>query len=48
VTDAGLKELAGLRHSAFEPQGSNVTDAGMKEIVGLENLVYLDLYAISE
>lgn len=44
VTDAGLKDLAGLRNlhtlGLFDTQ---VTDAGLKELVGLTNLRTLDL-----
>src|ERR1043166_1521195 len=44
VTDAGLKELAGLKslHSLLV-DGTEVTDAGMKELAGLQNLRSLAL-----
>ncbi|MFO0843720.1 MAG: hypothetical protein U0797_15210 [Gemmataceae bacterium] len=45
MTDAGLKELAGLHrleHLSLYNVGQ-VTDAGLGELVGLKALKYLDL-----
>ena len=39
VTDAGLKELAGLKSlQALYLNNTQVTDAGLKELAGLEEL----------
>ena len=44
VTDAGLKELAGLKSlQALDLGDTKVTDAGLKELAGLKNLQTLDL-----
>ena len=44
VTDAGLKELAGLvKLSSLYLQDTQVTDAGLKELAGMKNLGSLDL-----
>src|SRR5262245_30775574 len=44
VTDAGLKQLAGLKNlSALYLASTKVTDAGLRELTGLENLSTLDL-----
>ncbi len=44
VTDAGLKELAGLKSlQALYLAGTQVTDAGLKELAGLKSLQILDL-----
>jgi internalin A len=44
VTDAALKELAGLRSlQALDLHDTRVTDAGLKELAGLKNLQALDL-----
>src|SRR5260370_5763137 len=44
VTDAGLKELAGLKSlQSLAIGGTHVTDAGLKELAGLESLQTLDL-----
>ena len=45
VTDAGLKELAGLKSlSTLYLDSTKVTDAGVKELAGLKNLTALDLF----
>ena len=39
VTDAGLKELKGLKNlTTLSPWGRKVTDAGLKELKDLKNL----------
>ena len=44
VTDAGLKELAGLKSlQVLNLAGTQVTDAGLKELADLKNLQILDL-----
>ena len=44
VTDAGLKELAGLKSlQSLILNGTQVTDAGLKELAGLKSLQTLDL-----
>ena len=44
VTDAGLKELDGLKNlHTLHLGGTKVTDRGLKELVGLKNLHTLDL-----
>jgi internalin A len=44
VTDAGLKELAGLKSlQALYLAGTQVTDAGLKEAAGLKSLQTLDV-----
>ena len=44
MTDAGLKELAGLKSlMVLDLWGTQVTDAGLKELAGLKNLQSLDL-----
>jgi Leucine-rich repeat (LRR) protein len=44
VTDAGLKELAGLKGlKTLSLRGTHVTDAGLKELAGLKNLQWLNL-----
>ena len=44
VTDAGLKELAGLKSlQALYLAGTPVTDAGLKEVAGLKSLQTLDV-----
>ncbi len=44
VTDAGLKELAGLKSlQTLDLWGSKVTDAGLKELAGLKSLQTLEL-----
>jgi hypothetical protein len=44
VTDAGLKELAGLKRlQSLDLSGTNVTDAGLKELAVLKSLQSLDL-----
>ena len=44
MTDAGLKELAGLKSlQALDLGGTQVTDAGLKELAGLKSLRALDL-----
>ena len=46
VTDAGLKELAGLKNLQFLGlDNTKVTDAGLKELAGFQNLEWLDLRA---
>ena len=46
MTDAGLRELAGLKNlSTLDLAWTNVTDAGMKELAALKNLSTLDLSA---
>ena len=46
VTDAGLKELAGLKGLTTLNLGApNVTDAGLKELAALKSLTTLDLSA---
>ena len=45
VTEAGLKELAGLKNlQALRLADTQVTNAGLKELAGLKNLQLLDLY----
>ena len=44
MTDAGLKELAGLKSlQALNLGDTQVTDAGLKELAGLKSLQLLDL-----
>ena len=44
MTDAGLKELAGLKSlQSLNLQHTKVTDAGLKELAGLKSLQTLDL-----
>src|SRR5205085_58971 len=44
ITDAGLKELTGLKQlQALYLGGTQVTDAGLKELAGLKQLQSLDL-----
>ncbi len=44
MTDAGLKELAGLKSlRALYLGGTQVTDAGLKEVAGLKSLQTLDV-----
>ena len=44
VTDAGLKELAGLKSlQSLDLWGTQVTDAGLKELAGLQSLQTLYL-----
>jgi hypothetical protein len=44
VTDAGLKELAGLtKLQTLDLRGTKVSDAGLKELTGLNSLRSLDL-----
>ena len=43
VTDAGLKELAGLKLQNLVLYETKVTDAGLKELGGLKSLQSLDL-----
>ena len=44
MTDAGLKELAGLKSlQALYLAGTRVTDAGLKEVAGLKSLQTLDV-----
>ena len=44
VTDAGLKELAGLKSlQSLHLGNTKVTDAGLKELAGLKSLQSLDL-----
>ena len=44
VTDAGLKELTGLKSlQSLNLVGAKVTDAGLKELAGLKSLQSLDL-----
>ena len=46
VTDAGLKELAGLKHlHKLDLFNTKVTDAGLKELAGLKSLRELRLIA---
>ena len=46
VTDAGLKELAGLTElQLLDLEGTQVTDAGLKELAGLKKLQGLYLYS---
>ena len=46
MTDAGLKELAGLQElQTLDLGGTQVTDAGLKELAGLKSLQTLDLTA---
>ena len=48
VTDAGLKELAGLKNlTDLVLVCKQETDAGLKELAGLQNLTYLELYSES-
>ncbi len=45
MTDAGLKELAGLKNLQSLSLGrTKVTDVGLKELAGLKSLQTLDLY----
>ena len=45
MTDAGLKELAGLKNlQSLNLDDTKVTDAGLKELAGLKSLQSLDLY----
>ena len=45
VTDAGLKELAGLRHlTSLSLNETKVTDVGMKEVGGLKSLQEIGLF----
>jgi hypothetical protein len=45
VTNAGLKELAGLKSvHTLSLGGTRVTDAGLKELAGLQNLQSQDLF----
>ena len=45
ITDAGLKELAGLtKLRALDLWGTNVTGTGLKELVGLSDLQTLNLW----
>ena len=44
MTDAGLKELAGLKSlQTLNLSNTKVTDAGLKELAGLKSLQALDL-----
>jgi hypothetical protein len=44
LTDAGLKELAGLENlTSLDLRHTKVTDAGLKELAGLKNLILLVL-----
>ena len=44
VTDAGLKELAGLKHlTSLRLNQTKVTDAGLKHLAALPNLAVLSL-----
>ena len=43
MTDAGLKELAGLKLQNLVLYETKVTDAGLKELGGLKSLQSLDL-----
>ncbi len=44
MTDAGLKELAGLKSlQTLDLRNTQVTDAGLKELAGLKSLQKLDL-----
>ena len=44
MTDAGLKELAGLKSlQTLDLGDTQVTDAGLKELAGLKSLQTLDL-----
>ena len=46
ITDAGLKELAGLKNlQRLDLSGTKITDAGLKELAGLKSLQTLDLAA---
>jgi internalin A len=46
ITDAGLKELAGLNNLQWlDLTGTRITDAGLKELAGLKNLQWLTLTA---
>ena len=46
VTDAGLKEIAGLKQlTALELYDTQITDAGLKDLAGLTNLVELSLWS---
>ena len=46
MTDAGLKELAGLKSlQTLDLNGTQVTDAGLKELAGLKSLQTLNLLA---
>jgi internalin A len=48
VTDAGLKELAGLKGlTRLSLSRTGVTDAGLKELAGLKNLKNLSLSGTS-
>jgi hypothetical protein len=45
LTDAGLKELAGLKSlQSLDLSGTQVTDAGLKELAGQKSLQWLNLY----
>jgi hypothetical protein len=45
ITDAGLKELAGLKQlQAMSVGATKITDAGLKELAGLKQLQTLFLY----
>jgi internalin A len=44
ITDAGLKELAGLKNLITVHHGQ-ITDAGLKELAALQNLQRLNLAA---
>ena len=46
MTDAGLKELAGLKSlQMLNLDSTKVTDAGLKELAGLKSLQTLNLGA---
>ena len=48
VTDAGLKELAGMKNLAWiSLEGTHVTDAGLKTLAHHKNLTRIDLQGIS-
>jgi internalin A len=48
VTDAGLKELAGMKNLAWiSLEGTHVTDAGLKTLAGHKNLTRIDLQGIA-
>jgi internalin A len=45
ITDAGLKELAGLKNLQWlDLSSTKITDAGLKELAALKNLQTLDLW----
>jgi hypothetical protein len=49
VTEAGLKELAGLKGlQALDLGGTNVTDAGLKQLAALKGLETLSLFGCEE